>query len=180
MLLKMSDSCLLIVDIQQKLTPFTHESEILIKNCRWICEVAKEFNIPTLISEQYPKGLGRTIPELLEVFPEVPVMDKVHFSCGADFGCIQQINATQKKQIVLIGIEAHVCVLQTALSLLEMGKQVFVVVDAISSRNPHDKKIAIKRMWKHGVELMTREMVFFEWMHQAGTEQFKKMSKQFL
>lgn len=180
MLLNAENSALLVIDIQEKLTPQVTEPEQLVRHARWILEVADELSIPVLISEQYPKGLGMTLPELKAVAKTERVFSKVHFSAARDLACMTGIQALSRQQLVLIGIEAHVCVLQTALDLKQKGFDVFVATDTIASRDPQDKKIALKRLWYQGLQLVTREMLFFEWLSQAGTEQFKQMSKRFL
>lgn len=179
MLMNAQESCLLLVDVQEKLTPFVSEQVALINNCRWLLRLAKELNVMTLISEQYPKGLGNTIPELQNIIKDTAYA-KVHFSCASDGSCMHAITATNRNQIIVIGIEAHVCVLQTAIELQLENKQVFVVADAVSSRNVEDKDIALARMRMLGIQIVTKEMVFFEWLRQAGTAEFKRLSQEFM
>ncbi len=180
MLLNAQHSCLLLIDVQEKLIPKIMEHEQLVANCRWLLQLAKRLNVPILGSEQYPKGLGHTVAELHELVPTDAWLEKVHFSCASDDGCLKRIDQLKRKQIVIAGIEAHVCVLQTAMELQAHNKQVFVVVDAVSSRHALDKKTALKRMSAAGIQPVTKEMVFFEWVHQAGTPEFKKLSQEFL
>lgn len=180
MLIDPKNSCLLVVDVQEKLVHAVHDSAQLINNCLWLLNVANRLQIPTLISEQYPRGLGKTIPELLSLVPTKQVMEKVHFSCAASLSCSALLEKVAVRQFVLIGIESHVCVLQTAIGLLEAGYQVFVVADAVSSRSAQDKELALARMRALGVQIVSREMVFFEWVQQAGTAEFKQLSKDFL
>lgn len=180
MLLNANRSCLLVIDVQEKLIPAQHEAEILLKNCHWLMQAAQKLQIPILLSEQYPKGLGLTVNTLRELVNENNIMTKLHFSCTADTDCMCKIVATQREQIVVIGIEAHVCVLQTAIGLLQAGKQVFVVADAVTSRNLADKKLALKRLQALGVQIVSKEMVLFEWLHQSGTELFKQVSRELL
>jgi nicotinamidase-related amidase len=180
MLIDPKNSCLLVVDVQEKLVHAVHESVQLINNCLWLMNVANRLQIPTLISEQYPRGLGKTIPELLSLVPAEQVMEKVHFSCATSPSCATLLEKVAVRQFVLIGIESHVCVLQTAIGLLKAGYQVFVVADAVSSRSAQDKEFALARMRALGVQIVSREMVFFEWVQQAGTPEFKQLSKDFL
>ena len=180
MLLDPKNSCLLVVDVQEKLVHAVHESTQLIKNCLWLLNVANRLRIPILISEQYPRGLGRTLPELLSLVPAEQVMEKVHFSCTASPSCAPFLEKVAVRQFVLIGIESHVCVLQTAIGLLEAGHQVFVVADAVSSRSVQDKELALARMRALGIQIVSREMLLFEWVQQAGTPEFKQLSKDFL
>jgi nicotinamidase-related amidase len=142
--------------------------------------LAQRLQVPVLVSEQYVKGLGATIKELKELAPAENFMEKVHFSCAADPTCMAKINLAEKNQVVLMGIESHVCVLQTAIGLLGQGKQVFVVADAVGSRDPHDAELARARLRQLGIQVISKEMAFFEWVHQAGTPEFKQLSQEFL
>lgn len=180
MLMENNQSCLLLIDVQEKLTPFVLNAEALIARCQWLLRLAAVRNIPTIISEQYPNGLGATIASLHELASKEAAIEKVHFSCWRESTFRQRLLTLNKKQLILIGIEAHVCVLQTAIDLIGAGYEVFVVVDAVSSRHEHDYRFALKRMKTAGVQLVTSEMVFFEWVGQAGTPEFKALSKSFL
>ena len=180
MLLKKEDSILLLIDVQEKLTPAVLDSEAFINRCQWLLKLAQKLNVPILASEQYPQGLGSTVESLRTYFTEKECVDKVHFSCMSDPGYVQRLKQCHKKQLILIGIEAHVCVLQTALEMRQQGFDVFVVVDAVSSRGELNLKYGLKRMKQEGVHLVTAEMVFFEWVRKAGTEEFKELSKEFL
>lgn len=180
MLLEREKSCLLLIDVQEKLTPLVHESEALVARCQWLINLANELSIHTLISEQYPRGLGGTVPELRSLLSNQQPYEKIDFSCYQEPQFQVEIKAAKKKQVVLIGIETHVCVLQTAMDMHAAGFEVFVVVDAVSSRSTLDYKYALKRMKQAGIQLVTSEMVFFEWVGQAGTEEFRRLSKAFL
>lgn len=180
MLMQSQQSALLVVDVQQKLTPHVFEQQQLVDNCSWLMQVAREISVPILVSEQYPKGLGRTVDALQVHANEGEYLSKIHFSCAADEHCCKAIDALGKQQIIIVGIEAHVCVLQTALDLHQKHYHVYVVADAISSRSASDKHAAISRMTHAGVNIVTKEMVFFEWCHQAGTQQFKQLSQRFM
>lgn len=177
MLLKKEDSCLILIDVQEKLTPYVQHAENLIARCKWMLRLAKELDVPMVISEQYPSGLGVTV-EPLRHFGTT--LDKVHFSCWRDQALSTHLEQLKKKQIVLIGIETHVCVLQTALDLCKAGYHVFVVVDAVSSRHELDHRYGLKRIKQSGGYLVTSEMVFFEWVNKAGTPEFKALSKSYL
>ena len=180
MLMQAEKSCLLIVDIQEKLLPAIHEHQRVEDNAVWLIELAGELEVPILISEQYPRGLGHTSARLLEIAMSAPVMEKVHFSCAAAPDCRAQFVETGRPQYVIVGTEAHVCVLQTALGLLGEGYEVFVVADAVSSRRPEDAELALERMRQAGIQIVSREMVAFEWLQEAGTEKFRDISKRFL
>ncbi|WP_133137078.1 isochorismatase family protein [Legionella rowbothamii] len=180
MLLNKEESLLLLIDVQEKLTPAVMNSESLISQCEWLLKLAHKLSVPILVSEQYPKGLGATVAPLKEYFDSQECIDKVHFSCMSDVNYVQRLKQFHKKQFILIGMEAHVCVLQTALEMKEQGFDVFVVVDAVSSRGKNNLKFGLKRMQQAGVHLVTSEMVFFEWVRKAGTPEFKELSKKFL
>jgi nicotinamidase-related amidase len=180
MLLKADQSCVLLVDVQEKLIPTIYEYQRLIANCQWLLSIAHELRIIRAASEQYPKGLGGTVAVLKEFVPNSHVMTKTTFSCAADPACLESICALNKDHVVIAGIEAHVCVLQTAIGLTENGKKVFVVADAVSSRNPNDKELALARMRQSGIEIVSKEMVLFEWLGSSTHPRFKELSKKFL
>ena len=180
MLLNKNDSLLVLVDVQQKLLPSISNNNALVSRCEWLLKLAKKLDVPILSSEQYPKGLGSTIEPLNRYIDSDDCIEKVHFSCMQQSDYVQRLSAFKKTQLVLIGIEAHVCVLQTAMEMKEAGYEVYVVVDAVSSRNELDMKYALKRMKQEGIHLITSEMVFFEWIRVAGSPEFKALSKEFL
>lgn len=179
MLMHAEKSVLLVIDVQEKLYQAVHESAQLVAHCDWLMRVAQTLDVPIQISEQYPRGLGLTIPRLREQVEPNHIGSKVHFSCVAG-DCLRPLPASERPQVVVCGIEAHVCVLQTVLDLHEQGKSVFVVEEAISSRRASDKACAVARMRAAGVTVVSREMVLFEWAHQAGTAIFKHLSQTFL
>lgn len=180
MLIKQHQSCLLLIDVQEKLSPYVLDASALIKRCDWLLQLAEVVKVPILASEQYPKGLGGTVKPLAQRVSHKQLTSKVHFSCAKEPSFINQWQQLQKQQVIIAGIETHVCVLQTALDLLSIGIEVFVVVDATSSRHAIDYRYGLKRMKQAGVQLVTAEMVFFEWLEKAGTQTFKTLSKQFL
>jgi nicotinamidase-related amidase len=178
-LIRAADSALLIVDVQAKLLPHIHDGERVLDNCAWLVKVALRLGVPVMVSEQYPQGLGPTVPAIATLVPPGIVREKIHFSCAAD-GCLADLPAYARPQIVIAGIEAHVCVLQTALGLRASGKEVFVAADAVGSRRVADRELALQRMRDNGAEVVSREMVAFEWLHRAGTEQFRAVSRDFI
>jgi len=181
MLLSAKTSCLLVVDVQEKLMPAIHEARRVITNCQWMIQVAQQLKVPVLVSEQYPKGLGPTVEELRHlVIDNKFFMEKLYFSCADDVKCLNKIRAVKRKQVVIIGLETHVCVLQTALGLKKKGMDVFVVADAVGNRHPYDAELALTRMRAGGVHIITKEMALFEWVQRAGTEIFKQLSREFL
>ncbi|KUM04033.1 hydrolase [Chromobacterium subtsugae] len=178
MLMQRQDAALLVVDIQDKLLPAVHDADGLLKRSRWLVAAARDHQLPIVFSEQYPRGLGGTAAALREAAPEAPTVDKLHFSCVAA-DCLPPL-LTDKRQIIVCGMEAHVCVLQTALELLQAGKQVFVVADAVSSRKASDVELALARMRAAGAQIVSREMVLFELLRQSGSDHFKQMSQRYL
>lgn len=184
MLINLKKSCLLIVDVQIKLTPLVLNHEAVVEHCAWLMRLANELAVPVHIAEQYPKGLGCTVPALAQAIPDLmkPIA-KTHFSCVADLNyhhLITQESNRAYSDFILAGIETHVCILQTALQLKEMGKNVFVIVDAVSARHELDHRYGLKRMKAAGVELVTREMVFFEWLRDSAHPAFKTLSAEFM
>lgn len=179
MLMKAELSSLLVVDMQDRLLPHVHDWQRTLDHVLWLVRVAQKVGVPVLASEQYPKGLGHTQPDLAALLPAGSVAEKSHFSCVAA-QCLDGLPGAERPQVVICGIEAHVCVLQTALGLLEQGREVFVVADAVSSRRPDDCACALERMRDNGIDIVTREMVAFEWLQQAGTPLFKDISVNFL
>ncbi|KTD82892.1 isochorismatase family protein [Legionella waltersii] len=180
MLLKRSDSILVLIDVQEKLVPAILNKDQMLTRCEWLLKLAKQMHVPIVASEQYSKGLGTTVFPLSTYIDSSKCIEKIHFSCMQEPRYLNELNSHNRKQLVLIGIEAHVCVLQTALEMKDAGYDVYVVVDAVGSRRELDLKYGLKRMKQDGVHLVTSEMVLFEWLRQAGTEEFKRISKEFL
>ena len=179
-LLRAADSLLLIIDVQARLAPHVHEHDRVIDNCEWLAGVADVVDVPVLVSEHCPEGIGPTVERLRARIAEESVMRKVHFSCVSEPSCKARIEAAGRSQIVIAGMEAHVCVMQTAIELAAAGKQVFLVADAVSSRDPQDAVRAVARMQRNGVEIVSREMVLFEWAHRGATQQFRQLHRRFL
>lgn len=180
MLIHPNKSCLLLVDVQEKLLPAIDGADTLLDNCCWLLDVANRLNIPVVASEQYPQGLGHTVDTLRSRLPQEQVFGKLAFSCAGDEPCNSAINTLKPNQIILAGIEAHVCVLQTAIELKQQAREVYVVEDCVGSRRAADKAAALARLRQAGVYIVTREMVAFEWMRKAGTDSFRQISREFL
>lgn len=176
MLLERDKCQLLMVDIQDRLLPAMSDSAFVMKNGGRLLEGARTLAVPVLVSEQYPAGLGHTVRELASLAPANAVHEKMEFSCFANPALRAALSAVDR-QTVIFGIEAHVCVLQTALEMAVASHDVTIVVDAIDSRAPESKEIALRRMQDAGVRLATTEMVLFEWLRRAGTPEFKTISR---
>jgi len=165
-----------MVDIQDKLLAAVQSPERIIQNGKLLLKGAGEFAIPVAVSEQYPKGIGHTVSELAELVSVNCTYEKIEFSCFANPSLRETLDSPGR-QTVIFGIEAHVCILQTAIDMAEAGHDVTVVADAISSRNEENKDLALRRMENAGVRLASTEMVLFEWMGRAGTDSFKRLIK---
>lgn len=176
MLLDRAKSCLLVIDIQEKLMTAMSAGTQVVANTGILLKAAERLGIPVLFSEQYPKGLGPTVPALAAYAANAGPVTKTEFSCAAAPGYVERLRAAGREQLVLTGIEAHVCVLQTALGMKDPGFPVFVVADAVSSRKPESAALALERMRAAGVTVVTTEMVLFEWLSRAGTPEFKELS----
>ncbi len=180
MLINKDNSILMIIDVQERLAPVMENPRDIITGAAKLLEVAKILGVPYLVTEQYPKGLGETIFDIKEHMNNELCFAKTAFSCGKDETIYAQIKAKKKKQVILVGLETHICVLQTALDLLSKGYEVFVVADACGSRDLHQSSLAFQRLIKNGAEVVSTEMVIFEWLEDAKNENFKEISKKFL
>lgn len=168
-----SENCLLlIIDIQEKLVNMLKDDEVK-KNSIILAKTADILNIETIITEQYPKGLGSTIEEIRNTFSNTDYVEKTAFSAYAEI--IEKIKASKKKQIILFGIETHICVLQTAFDLLNDKYEVFVVTNACGSRNEEDKLSAFSRLRHAGAQTVTTEMVVFELLKSSKNPKFKEI-----
>ena len=169
------DTGLLVIDVQEKLVPKLFDPALLVRNIAFLLDAARLLNMPVQCTEQYPRGLGATVPELAAKLPQRP--DKVAFSCCAVPSVVQTFHREARPKVVLCGIETHVCVLHTALDLLALDFRVFIAVDAVGSRSRIDHEIALRRLERVGAILTTSEMCVFEWIGGAGHPQFKAISR---
>jgi len=183
MLVRADNSVVFVVDIQDKLLPVVHDNASLLKNVVLLLETASTLSIPQLVSEQYPQGLGETVAGVKRVVTQgglqgAGFLEKVCFSAvRADRFDEALAPYDDRRQAVVVGIEAHICVLQTALDLRVRGFEVFVVADGVSSRRESDRDKALARLRDNGCHIVTTEMVLFEWLGKAGTPLFKQVSK---
>ena len=177
MRIKKEDTLALVIDFQERLFPFIHDNEKLTRNAVKLIQGLKALDIKMLVTQQYTKGLGGTSKEISEVIGDYQHIEKGSFSCcGSDEVCTSLKNLG-KKNIIVFGIESHVCVLQTVIDLIAMGYQPVLIEDCVSSRNPNDKKIAIERMRQEGAIISTYESILFELCVVSGTDTFKAISK---
>jgi nicotinamidase-related amidase len=177
MLIHAETSCLIVIDMQERLVPAMQAPARTIRNARVLITAARELAVPVLLTEQYPQGLGPTVPELARAAAEAnaAILPKMHFSCMEDPGFAAAFEATGRGQAVIAGMEAHICVMQTAVSLMDQGYEVFVVTDATSSRTLESEKACLDRLQASGAGIVTTEMVVFEWLGRAGTPAFKAL-----
>ena len=174
-LMSRDDTALLIVDMQQRLLPSIRHGEQVTWNVRRLIDGARILGVEVAATEQYPRGLGSTVPVLAERLGEIPA--KLTFSCGECGGIFRRLAEGGRPKVLVGGIEAHVCVQQTVLDLLADGFRVYVAVDAVGSRFETDYRIALRRMESAGATLTTTEAALFEWCEVAGTPEFKQISQ---
>ena len=175
MLIRAAESVLIVIDMQERLVPAMQEPGRTIRNSRRLIAAARELDVPVLLTEQYPQGLGRTVRDIAEVSGDAPVLEKLHFSCMEDAGFTAAFRALGRRQAVIAGMEAHICVMQTAASLMEEDYEVFVVSDATASRTAESERACIDRLGALGAGIVTTEMAIYEWLGQAGTPAFKRL-----
>ena len=172
-LIKRDETVLVVIDLQEKLMAKIANREKVVKNIVKLIGIAKLIGLPVILSEQYPKGLGHTIREIKNNIPDVNPIEKLTFNCYLSEEFTRRIEKTGATTLIICGVEGHVCITQTALKGVEKLK-VYVVCDAISSISEYDLEVAIERMRQEGVIMVSTEMVIFELLEKAGTEEFKK------
>ncbi len=177
MKLDRSRAAILIVDVQERLAPAMPPDALarVLKYAKALVGCAQELGIPVLATEQYPKGLGATVPELRAVLP-APPLQKTHFSCGADPAFAAALEASRRRQVIIAGMETHVCVFQTVRDLLDQGYEPFVCGDAVTSRFEEHRRLALEQMRGMGAVITSAETCIFDLLHVAGTPEFKKVS----
>jgi hypothetical protein len=167
----------LVIDFQERLFPFIHENELLLKNVPVLIKGLKTLNIPFLITEQYVQGLGSTVQPIAVCLEGITRIEKSAFSCCDEPKFMLELASSAMENVIVMGIESHVCVLQTVIDLIRNGYRPIVVEDCISSRKENDKRIAIGRMRKEGAFITTYESILFELLRVSGTAEFKSISK---
>jgi nicotinamidase-related amidase len=176
-MLTQENSALLLIDVQEKLIRAMHEKEILLDNVVRLVKGTQALGIPILCSEQNPKGLGETVPEVKDLFADFKPITKFSFSCFGEPAFCAESQACGKKVILACGIESHVCVYQTVADLLESGYGVEVVADAVSSRTPENKRIGLEKSRLLGAQITSVETALFELMRTAQHPKFKEIQK---
>lgn len=170
------DTVLVMIDIQEKLFRVIHEKEALSANTVKLVKGIKLLNIPVIITEQNPAGLGPTLSEISSLLPDVKPITKFDFSCCREEAFLQKLDELKRNQIIVCGIETHICVYQTALDLADMGYEVQVVTDCVSSRIPSNRETALSRMKLEDIMPTSTEMVLFEILGTAKHDKFKEIS----
>lgn len=176
MRIRQEETTALIIDYQESLVPVVQDGAELVRNTKLLVEGLKIIGIPLIITTQYKKGLKDTVGEISKAAEGAEAIDKITFSCFGNED-IRRVLGTVRKNVLICGIEAHICVLQTVIDLREAGYNVVLVEDCISSRKENDKKIALRRAEAEGALLTTYEAILFELTQYAGTDKFKAISK---
>ena len=179
MLMNHETSVLLIIDVQSSLAPVIQNSDHVIENCIWLAGVARKMGVPIIVTEHFPDKIGHTVDALKTAAPDARYVSKTFFSAQSG-GCLRATEVSLRSQVIICGTEAHVCVQQTALDLRWIGKEVFVVAEAVGSRADFDRDLALQRMRDNGIEVVSREMVAFEWLQRGGTEMFREVHGEFI
>lgn len=171
-----AQSTLIVIDVQERLLPVMQEADLLITNIQKLLDGATILGVNTILTEQYPKGLGPTTTKL-NIIQSTPILQKDSFSCLAQPVFKEILGNNPDQHLIICGIESHICVLKTALEAKEQGYTVHVVADAVSSRTVENKSLALERMRQSGIFITSVEMILFMLMECAGTDQFKSISK---
>ena len=173
MLMSAADACLMVVDIQERLCPVIEDPRTILYNATRLLRGAALLEVPVLVTEHCPQSIGPTMVDLREEFSPGSLVSKTAFSAAAEEAIRDRVAALGRKQLVICGTEAHVCVLQTALGFRRLGYEVFIVTDASGSRRAADREAGVARMVSQGCQAVTTEMVLFEWMARADHPRFR-------
>lgn len=176
-MLDSEEAVLVIIDIQERLAAVMDMREQVIRNTTHLIELAKMLKIPIIVTEQYPKGLGRTLPELQTVLPEYAPVEKTAFNCCSEPSFMKEINRQKRKKAIIAGMETHICVLQTCIGLIKDGVVPHIVGDAVCSRTKQNWKMGLRFMRDSGAVVTGTETVLFQLLGVAGTEEFKAVSR---
>jgi nicotinamidase-related amidase len=175
-----ADAVLIVIDVQEKLMPVIEGHEEVARNIERLVRGCHVLDVPALLTEQYVKGLGATIPSIKRAFEETSGYEPIEKNCFSGYGCAEFVTALrllQKKQAIVAGIETHVCVYQTVIDLLANGTEVTIVADAVGSRDASNKDLALRRMVAEGTKLSSTEMALFEMLVTAGTDEFREIAR---
>ncbi len=172
-----NNTALVIIDIQERLAAVMKMKDAVVSNCLHLIELAKMLDIPIVLTEQYPKGIGQTVEPIRKALPEYRPIEKLTFSCCDEPSFPDAIRKLNKKNLVVTGMETHICILQTSISFLRQGFNVHLVKDAVCSRTKENWKVACEFMRDAGAVITCTETVLFQLLQIAGTEEFKAISK---
>ncbi len=176
MLINQKDSLLLIIDVQENLTPVQESPREVINGCSTLLEVAEELKIPYIVAEQDHKIFGKTMLDLRKIIKtDNSYYEKNTFSCYKNAAIKKAVAASKRKQLIIAGLETHLCVLQTAIDFHLAGYEVFVVADSCSARSNFQNSLGLQRLTKNGIDIVSREMVLFEWMDKSGSSLFSEL-----
>ena len=167
----------LVIDIQERLVPAMAEKETLVNNCQILVEGLQALNLPLLVTQQYTKGLGETINEISSLIPDFNPIEKKDFSCCDEVVVVDQLKLNGAHNVIICGIESHVCVLQTAIDLKEAGYNPIVIADCISSRTSSNLQLAIERFRFEGILMTSYESILFELTRSSAAAEFRTISK---
>lgn len=168
---------LLVIDVQEKLARVMAEKESLVPNLQKLIKGVRVLGLPVILTEQYPQGLGTTIPEVITLLPDIKPLTKMCFNCCDNEIFLENLKSSKRQQVLIAGIESHVCVYQTASALPGAGYEVQVVADCVSSRTLANKKIAIHKMRDVGISITSTEIALFELLKTAENKNFKDISQ---
>jgi nicotinamidase-related amidase len=174
--LTLDRSALVVIDLQERFRDLIHGMDQVLERSQRLIGFCRQLEIPVLVTEQYPRGLGVTVSEIREACRPFTAFEKNSFSCAGGKGFLEALRATKRNQVVLCGIETHVCVYQTACDLLRDGFQVALAADAVSSCRPADRELALQRLRHLGADIMGSQMIMFEMLRAAGTPEFKRVA----
>ena len=176
-MLNTEKTAVVFIDVQEKLTRVMYEKEKLIENLQKLIKGLKLLNIPIIVTEQNPKGLGPTVPDIAPLLSDSKPIIKFSFSCCGEPPFLRELAELNRKQIIIVGIETHVCVYQTAVDLIEAGYEVHIPTDCVSSRTLENKAVALDKMKVEGAKLTSVEILLFELLKTATSPKFKEMSQ---
>jgi len=179
-LARAGDCRLLVVDCQERLVPHVNDGDAVVARAANLVGAARVLGIPVRISEHYPQGIGATVAALRALVDDHEVLRKDHFSCLAEPALREPLLDSPRRTLVVAGMEAHVCVMQTALDACAEGLRVLLVADAVGSRRAEDRALALARMREAGITLVSREMLIFEWARRGATDTFRELHRRFL
>ena len=176
-MLEVKNSALIVIDVQEKLARVMHGKDRFVANLEMLVNGMRILEVPVLLSEQYPQGLGKTIPEISQALEGNTAISKTSFSCCGNERFTSALNSMERRQLIIAGIEAHICVYQTAVDLVTLGYEVYVASDAVSSRTLENKNVGLALMEKAGAVISSVESILFELLKQAGGDKFRAISR---